>query len=148
MRWHPSPFESLPLTMFFLFCHIFYFSASKSNQSNATREASVDEGNLDRNTICVGEAEEGGREGGRREGGGRQGCSSLLPTALGAQAWGLVRALTCFRLPNTLSSSSSNSPPLLAAAVLLEQGNHLITHLAPALLRLLRPAVTTTKIHT
>ena len=30
--------------------------------------------------------------------GGREGCSSLLPTALGAQAWGLVRARTCFRL--------------------------------------------------
>jgi hypothetical protein len=90
---------------------------------------------------------ESGREGGGRES-GRDGCLSLLPTGLGAQAWGLVRALTCFRLTNTLSSSSSNSPPLLAAAVLLEQGRHLVTHLAPALLRLLQPAVTTRKIHT
>jgi hypothetical protein len=96
--------------------------------------------------ICVLEKQK--REEGGREEGGREGCLSLLPTALGAQAWGLVRALTCFRLTNTLSSSSSNSPPLLAAAVLLEQGRHLVTHLAPALLRLLQPAVTTTKIHT
>ncbi len=88
-----------------------------------------------------------GSQGGREEG-GREGCLSLLPTALGAQAWGLVRALTCFRLTNTLSSSSSTSPHLLAAAVLLEQGRHLVTHLAPALLRLLQPAVTTRKIHT
>jgi hypothetical protein len=58
--------------------------------------------------VCVCVCVLRGRRG--REG-GRQGCSSLLATALGAQASGLVRAMT-------LPSSSSHFPPLLAAAVL------------------------------